>query len=354
MNILFIVPYPEGKAPSQRFRFEQYLPFLKEKGWNYTLAPFLDNATWTILYKQGYTLKKAAGVLTGFLRRLFLLFNLGKYDFVFIHREAAPLGPPVFEYIITKVLKKKVIYDFDDAIWMEDSAGNNKIVSGIKWYDKVKSICRWAYKISAGNTYLSNFALQFNKQVILNPTTIDTLNLHNEVKDQDTKRIVIGWTGTHTTLRHLAIVTPVIAALEKKYDFDFCVISNAAPELPLRSLKFKPWKKETEIEDLLSFNIGLMPLEDDAWAKGKCAFKALQYMALGIPAIVSPVGMNSEVVDNGKNGFICNTEAEWYNAIETLLTQPEVRRSQGKAARGKIIDNYSVLANQQNFLKLFS
>lgn len=354
MKILFVVPYPHGKAPSQRFRFEQYLDFLKKEGWAYKLAPFINNATWQILYKPGHTLQKVWGITQGFIKRFFLLFSVPGYDFVFIHREATPIGPPWFEWVVAKVLKKKIIYDFDDAIWLSNTSENNKIVARIKWHHKVNAICQWAYKVSCGNAYLCNYAKQYNEHAIINPTTIDTINLHNQVKEQDTGQLIIGWTGTHSTMKYLEQVVPVLQKLEQKYNFEFWVISNQAPAWPIRSLVYKPWQKETEIADLLHFNVGLMPLEDDIWAQGKCAFKALQYMALGIPALVSPVGMNTEVVEHQVNGYICSTPQEWHDNLEEIIRQPALRLKMGKAAREKIQQHYAVLANRTNFLGLFT
>ena len=153
MRILFLIPYPPGRAPSQRFRFEQYLDALTAHGHQYRLAPFLSVATWNILYKPGQAAAKALGILSGFARRAGLLFAVPDYDFVFVHREAAPVGPPVFEWLIAKVLGKKIIYDFDDAIWLANTSEANKIAAGVKWHHKVADICRWAYKNSCGNTY---------------------------------------------------------------------------------------------------------------------------------------------------------------------------------------------------------
>lgn len=355
MRILFLVPYPPGRAPSQRFRFEQYLDVLTAHGHQYQLAPFLSVATWNILYKPGHAAVKALGILGGFLRRLGLLFSVPTYDFVFIHREAAPLGPPVFEWFIARVLGKKIIYDFDDAIWLANTSEANKIAAGLKWHHKVADICRWAYKNSCGNAYLADYARQFNPRAVVNPTTIDTENLHNQVRDQAAPgRLVIGWTGTHSTLKYLDQVVPVLAKLEAEgLDFEFQVISNQAPALPLRSLVFLPWRKDTEITDLLGFHVGLMPLEDDPWAKGKCAFKALQYMALGIPALVSPVGMNTEVVQHGQNGFVCANPAEWEASLRQLLLDAGLRQRLGAAARATVEQRYSVRANMSNFLGLF-
>ena len=356
MRILFLIPYPAGRAPSQRFRFEQYLDALTTHGYQYRLAPFLSVATWNILYQPGQAAATALGILGGFVRRAGLLFAVPGYDYVFVHREAAPVGPPVFEWLIAKVLGKRIIYDFDDAIWLANTSEANKIAAGVKWHHKVGAICRWAYKNSCGNTYLANYARQFNPNSVINPTTIDTVNLHNQVRDQAAPgRLVIGWTGTHSTLKYLDKVVPVLARLEAEgLDFEFRVISNQPPALPLRSLVFLPWCKDTEIADLLSFHVGLMPLEDDLWAKGKCAFKALQYMALGIPALVSPVGMNTEVVQHGQNGFVCATPAEWEASLRQLLADAGLRQHLGQAARATIEQRYSVRANTSNFLALFS
>ena len=356
MHILFLIPYPPGRAPSQRFRFEQYLDTLIAAGHTYRLVPFLDETTWAILYKPGQTGRKVLGILAGLWRRLILLFFISGYDFVFIHREAAPIGPPVFEWILAKVLGKKIIYDFDDAIWMKDPAGEQGIIGRLKWQQKVGYICRWAYKVSCGNTYLADYARQFNPNTVINPTTLDTGLLHNQVRDQNQSGPpVIGWTGTHTTLRHLDLVWPVLERLEREgQEFIFHVISNEPPAYTgLHSLRYSPWRKQTEIADLLQFNLGLMPLVDDPWARGKCAFKALQYMALGIPALVSPVGMNTEVVQDGINGFVCATDEEWYQALCRLLASQPERAGQGAAARRTIVERYSVASNTANFLNLF-
>lgn len=356
MRILFIIPYPPGRAPSQRFRFEQYLEALTAAGHTYTLAPFLSEATWRILYQPGQTGRKVAGILAGFARRLGLLAAVPGYDVVFMHREAAPIGSPWLEWLMAKVLRKPIVYDFDDAIWLKDPAGETGLIARLKWQQKVSSLCRWAWKNSCGNTYLRDYARQFNSAAVINPTTLDTDRLHNQVRDQLAPGpLVIGWTGTHTTLRHLDLIWPVLRQLEAEgHEFEFCVIANQPPADPgLRGFRFRPWRKDTEIADLLTFHVGLMPLVDDPWARGKCAFKALQYMALGVPALVSPVGMNTEVVADGQNGFVCAGPAEWEAALRRLLAEPGLRAELGAAARRTIVERYSVRSNTANFLALF-
>ncbi|MBW8051272.1 MAG: glycosyltransferase family 4 protein [Cytophagales bacterium] len=354
MHILFIIPYPIESAPSQRFRFEQYFEILKKKGWGLRIYSFIDDHTWQILYERGHIFSKAYGILKGFIRRFHVLLIVKKYDYVYIHREATPIGPPISEWIISKIIRKRVIYDFDDAVWMTDTSENNKIISSIKCHWKVSMICKWAYKVSCGNEFLCDYAKRFNKNVILNPSTIDNSHIHSKIKDHNTDKVIIGWTGSHSTLEYLDIILPVIRKLETKYNFEFWIISNKKPKFKLRSLVLVQWQKSTEVSDLLNLDIGLMPLNDDEWAKGKCGLKALQYMALGIPPVVSPVGVNKSIVDHKVDGYWCETSDDWYYYLEKLILDPGLRTEIGKCARDKVIKHYSVTSNKDNFLSLFN
>lgn len=357
MRILFLVPYPSGEAPSQRFRFEQYYAHLKKAGYTYHVQSYLSLEAWKNLYQAEGSFSKALSILSGFFKRIGLLPTLGRYDFVFIHREAAPVAPPVFEWIISKIFRKKIIYDFDDAIWMTDKASESPLQKIIRWRRKVGSICSWSYKISCGNQYLAEYASQFNQQVIVNPTTVDTDAVHNPrlfPEINKTSTITIGWTGSHSTLKYLKAIQDVITALEKKYsNLRFLVIADQKPDLNIQSMEFLLWKKISEVQELLTIDIGIMPLPDDDWSKGKCGFKALQYMALEIPTIASPVGVNSEIVDHGKNGFLCSTHEEWVTALELLVQDEALRKQFGKEGRAKIINHYSVESNNDIFLSLF-
>lgn len=327
--------------------------FLEDEGIDYELSSFWDEKAWSVLYKKGTVIPKALATFRGLLRRYKLLFTAFKYDRIFIHRELYPLGPQIVEFVLAKIYGKKIIYDFDDAVWLPNFAANNAKFAFIKSYGHVKKLCKYAYKLSVGNDYLAEFGGQYNNNVIVNPTTIDTENYHNQVKNQDSEEFVVGWTGTHSTLRYLTEMVPLFQRLEKEFDFKLVIISDQEPWFDLQSLQFVKWKKETEIEDLLRFNIGLMPLSEDKWAKGKCGFKALQYMSLGVPAIVSPVGVNTKIVDHNINGYICDTIEEWETTLRAVLSDKEKVKEVAKNSRQKIIDNYSVLSNKKNFIQLF-
>jgi glycosyltransferase involved in cell wall biosynthesis len=354
MKILFIAPYPANESPSQRYRLEHYFPYLKENDISYSYKPFLNLSTWKILFRKGHYFRKAIGFCIGFFNRFVQLFSLYKYDYVYIHREASPLGPPIFEWVTAKIYKKKIIYDFDDAIWIPFSSEHNKLASRLKNFGKVAKICRWSYKISTGNDYLAAFAKQFNSSVFVIPTVVNTTAVHNQMQQQETTTPAIGWTGSFSTLKYLDIILPVIRDLQEKYNFLFVVIADKNPELPLRNYRFIKWSKDTEVSDLLSFHIGLMPLYNDEIAKGKCGFKAIQYMSLGIPAVVSPVGVNVQIVDEGVTGFVCDTADEWRHSIEMLLNNVQLRTNMGVAARKKIEYSYSVISSAPLFIDLFN
>ncbi|WP_245598677.1 glycosyltransferase family 4 protein [Sporocytophaga myxococcoides] len=353
-KVLFLIPYPLNSAPSQRFRFEQYIHLLKANNIVPVFQSFIGQETWSILYSKGNLYLKINGFFSGFFRRITLLTTAFRYEYVFIHREASPVGPPVFEWFFAKVLRRKIIYDFDDAIWMAQTGKENFLTKVAKNPGKVNKIIKWSYKISCGNSYLKNHAQEFNKNVMINPTTIDTEGLHFKLKDQNTDEVVIGWTGTHSTMIYLEQAIPFLRKLYQIKEFKLLVISNQKPDFEFPQMKFVKWNEQTEQEDLLAMNIGIMPLADNEWTRGKCGFKALQYMALGIPALVSPVGVNTEIVDHGINGFVCDSEIDWLKHLTDLIDNAQLRSEMGKKAREKIVNKYSVKSNQENFLSLFS
>jgi len=353
-HLLFIVQYPENVSPSQRFRFELYKEVLVKNGFTVTTHSFIDNAGYAVIFKNGFFLQKAWAVTKGFLRRVKLLFNMKQYDFVLLECGAAPIGPPVLEWIMIKWLKKKLIYDFDGAIWVPQVSEMNKLYGFLKNPAKTASITQWAYKVSCGNEFLCNYARQYNKNVVYNPTCVDTEKHHNIPSQHEVEKITIGWTGSFSTLQYLKLIEPVLQKLQVLYNFNFKVICNQQPALNIKNLQYVEWTAENEVTELAGCQIGLMPLTQDEWSEGKCGFKLIQYLALEIPAVASPVGVNKKIIEEGVNGFLCETEDEWYAAIEKLLQNAALRKQLGAAGRKKVIEQYSLLSNSHNFLQLFS
>ena len=354
-KILFLLPYPMEKAPSQRFRVELFFQVLNAQKIDYKVRSFIDKKTWIILYDGKGKFAKSWGVIKGLFKRVFtLLFQSWRYNYVFIHREAAPIGPPVFEWILSKLMGKKIIYDFDDAIWIPNTSTENKSVSWLKASWKVKYICKWAYKVVGGNDYLCAFAKQYNKNVIMIPSCVDTVYGHSRLKDHQTGKPVVGWTGSHSSLQYLENIVPIIKELQRNYEFCFAVIADKKPLINLDDWVFIPWNADSETDDLLKIDIGLMYLPVDAWSEGKCGFKLIQYLSLGIPAIASPVGVNKIIVEQGINGYLCDTAMEWKAALLKLLTDVSLRKKMGLAGRRKILQQYSIASQEIKYLGLFN
>ncbi len=355
-KLLVLCPYPMDIAPSQRFRFEHYLPNLSAAGIDTKVSPFLTSATMQVLYKKGYWTRKTIGTIAGFLRRLRVLATLFRYDCVYIHREAAPIGPPIIEYIISK-LGIRIVYDFDDAIFLPKTSEANHLVSFAKWPSKVSYIARIAWRVSVSNTHLYNWAHQFNTHTIIVPTTID-LSYHRPVRkiDVSERKIIIGWTGSHSTAKYLDIVKSALIRLQNNYDFEFRVICDVDPMcFEIKNYVFKPWCLDTEIEDLAAIDIGLMPIPEGAWELGKLGLKAIQYSGVCAVPVVSAIGSGQEVVIDGETGFVVeNTTDAWVSALSTLLAAPEAMTAMGSKAREHIRQHYSIEANTSIFLNLFA
>ncbi len=347
-SVLFIVPYPEKKAPGQRFRFELFLNSLNKAGISYQVKPFLRDRAYEVIFRKGHLLHKLSAVISGFIRRLVQLASSMSYDFIYIYREATPVGPPWWEWTM-HVFGKKVIYDFDDAIWLKDD-NEKRFPGSLKWKQKVPRICKWSYKISVGNAYLHSYAEKFNPRAEIIPTVVDTA--HHTPGLNNHSILTIGWTGSHSTLPYLDSVMPVLRKLHEQADFRFIIIADQDPGFSDEFVEFRKWNIETEIKDLKEIDIGIMPLPDSPWAKGKCGFKLIQYLALEIPAVASDVGVNRKIL--GDAGYICSSNEEWENALYQLLNNKKLRNEMGISGRKFIEENYSLMAVEEKFIGLFN
>ena len=353
-EILMIVQYPENVSPCQRFRFELYRDLLKKNGYLVTTKSFLDKKGYEVVHRYGFVLKKMSALLNGFIGRFLLIPQIGKYDFILLQREFAPIGPPIFEWLFIKLFQKKIIYDFDDAIWIPSVSEQNSLAGNFKNAKKVKDICKWAYRISGGNEYLCNYAKQFNENVVYNPTCVDTEKKYNVLANHDVEKITIAWTGSFSTLKYLAITENALKRLQEKYDFNIKIICNQKPSLALRNMQYVEWTEANEVSELASCQIGLMPLTCDEWSEGKCGFKLIQYLSLGIPSVSSSVGVNKKIIEEGVNGFFADSDEDWYSSIEKLILNADLRKKMGLTGRQKMIAQYSLQSNESNFLNLFS
>ena len=251
-----------------------------------------------------------------------------------------------FLCLLHKLKGDKIIFDFDDTIFILEPK-------------RVRSMINDSDIVIIGNNYLADYAKKYNKNVFVIPTSIDLdriekLKKNYSIKD---KKVIIGWIGSESTLKYLKEVKKLLEKLSKKYSLELWIIG---PENSLDGLRFFkninikviPWKLETEWKELSKIDIGIMPLLDDPWTRGKCGLKALQYMALGIPAIASNVGANKEIIQNGKNGFLASNEKEWIYYLEKLIKNPKLREKLGKAGRKTVEKDYSLEKNARKLAKI--
>lgn len=349
IRVLALMPYPQNRAPGQRFRIEQWAPLLRAEGVDVVFSSFISTSALDIWYQHGHARRKIAETLKGYVNRFSYLLRPLPADVVFIYREAAFLGPALIERLLS--WRVPVVFDFDDAIYLPDTSAANAWSRVLKSKGKTRAICRLARHVTVGNDVLADFARRHARAVTVVPTTIDT-DTYPMLPRPDNRRPVIGWTGSVTTLPYLAQLAPVFERLRRSHDFEVRVVGGHV-DFEGVSSQCVPWRAETEVADLSTFDIGLMPLRDDEWSRGKCAAKALQYMALGIPPVVSPVGVNADVVHDDVNGLHARTEDEWVDRIGRLLDDDKLRRRLGEAARRTVEEHYSARVHAPRMAQAF-
>lgn len=340
LRVLAAVPYPTGHVPGQRYRIEQWAPGLGDHGLAVVFAPFLHAAAMERLYQPGHALLKTRATLAGHVRRVRDLARAARFDVGYVYREATLLGPPWFERRLARRLP--FVFDFDDAIWLPAASPANARVAALKPRGKTEELCRLARRVVVGNETLAAFARAYAAALDVVPSTIDTRAYVPRVRAPNA-RPVVGWTGSVTTWPYLRALLPALRRLRTDVAFGLRVI-GAQPEAADRAgldVEVVPWSAAREVDDLRPLDVGLMPLPDDAWSRGKCAMKALQYMALAIPPVVSPVGLNATLVEHGVSGLHARDEGEWLTALARLLRDAPLRARLGAAARAVVERGYT-------------
>jgi len=352
-KILFIANHRPNRSPSQRFRFEQYLSFLKNEGWDYDFSYLISEKADSIFYQKGHFLKKMGILINSFFIRWGNVLNASNYDIIFIQREAFLTGTTFFEKRFSKS-KAKVIYDFDDSIWLSNVSDANKKWNWLKNSNKTKEIIAVSDLVFSGNQYLADYAKQVNNNVVIIPTTIDTEE-YKKISSKNDK-VCIGWSGSITTIQHFEYAIPFLKEIKKKYGNQIMIKVIGDKNFTNEELGIIgiDWNKNDEIKELSSFDIGIMPLPNDEWSSGKCGLKGLQYMALEIPTIMSPVGVNTEIINDSINGYLAETEKDWIEKITQLIESKELRRSIGLMGRKTVINSYSVKSNKDIYLNQFN
>ena len=351
-KILFIAPHRLGRNPCQRFRFEQFLSFFESNGFETKLSSIVTKSQDEFFYLQGHYFKKFIVLLKGAIKRFADIKKVKNSDIVFVQREAFMTSSIFFEKQFKKT-DTKFIFDFDDAIWLPNVSEANKNLKWLKDSAKTSKIIQLADTVIAGNHYLADYAKQFNPNVFIIPTTVET---NASYKKNKNKTICIGWSGSTSTIKHFELAIPTLLAIKEKFGdlIKFKVIGQHNYHHPKLNFQFVNWSAENEIMELEEIDIGIMPLPDDEWAKGKCGLKGLQFMALEIPVVMADVGVNKSIIQDGVNGFLAKNESEWVDKISALVESESLRNKMGTLGRNTVLQNYSVDSQKQAYLDVFN
>ncbi len=330
MKVLFLTQTCE-LGPSSRYRVYQLLPWLKKLGVDCEVSPAIDEARYRRLYlgSSGKT-SRAVAFSAAWRRRRADLARVDDFDAVFVQKGVFPGLSSGFEKKFAA--RKPLVFDFDDAIWLP-RVGGSRALQALHREKAVQDVLRCARAVIAGNEFLAEYASRFNKAVTVVPSSIPS-----EDYPQAPNSNLVGWIGSRTTLPYLKPLKPAFDAL----GITPRVIASGDPSQLGFDTDFRPWQLETELSELSQLGIGVAPLPDTPWERGKCGVKLLQYMACGIPVVASPVGVNSKIILHGVNGLLATHIEDWTPAIHSLMIDPKLRQRLGAAGRQTIEKRFRV------------
>lgn len=349
MKVLLLSRYGPLGA-SSRVRFLQYLPYFSSQGIDMAVKPLLSDAYVKALYSKNSKWKE---VIKGYFYRLFLLFIAKKYDLVIIEKELFPFMPALAERFL-RVIGVTYLVDYDDAIFHNYDRHKNSIVRKLLG-KKIDTVMRLSSAVTAGNSYLAERANKAGAtKVEIIPTVIDAERY--QCKREATPEVItIGWIGTPQTSLYLKPLLPVFESLQKKYSVRFVAIGANANDFAGTPVETWPWTEATEVSSIQQLNIGIMPLTDSPWERGKCGYKLIQYMACAIPVVASPVGVNCEIVKEGESGMLADSIDEWSSALEAMLKAGSERLEEmGRAGRKSVDDWYSLQVQAPRLVSVIS
>ena len=340
MKVLVVAPSLWNTAPGSRFRIEQWMPLMKRDGFEFTYAAFEDEQLHRVIYADGRYGAKAWHTLRAVGRRLALLRDLKEFDLVFLYEEASKVGPAVIERMMQRS-GIPIVFDFCDPIYLGYKSLKNKYLSYLKCPSKTDAICRLSTLIIVGNPDLEQYARQFNDRVAIVPITIDVEEYQASDRSRWTGTPVIGWSGSHSTVRHLDTAREALQQARRRAAFTLRILGTPQYELPGVEVEPEDWRPDLEKPHFQSVDIGIMPLPGDEWTRLRSHLKVRQYMASAVPCVASPVGVITELIQDGVNGFLASSAEEWTEKLGLLLSNADLRRRMGARARQTIVDGYS-------------
>ena len=347
MRVLGLATYPV-EAAATRFRMTQFVEPLAKEGIELTIYPFIDSSLHGSLYKRSQWPRTAAGLALASVRRVGELWRARTADVVFVQREAMMFGPPLLEWLVINLHHCPMVLDLDDATYVAyKSPTYGRLGSALKWFRKTNDLIRWSRVVICGNREFAAYVTGKGRSAVVIPTVVDTTRFQPLTKTNANEVPVIGWIGTHSTFPYVKTIFPVLERLAREYRFRLRLVGTGEDGVTIPGVEVEnlPWKLEREIPDFQSLDIGVYPIVEDEWSIGKSCFKAIQYMAVGVPFVVSPVGACQDIAEPNGTHFVARTEDEWYTHLSQLLNDAELRRQMGAAGRDYAVTHYSVEVN---------
>lgn len=353
IRVLALVPNLLGFAPGQRSSIEAWIPILSDAGVHVNFSPFESEDLHSVIYERGHYVSKATEMFKSYARRIQEVPRGARnHDAVLIYREAALIGPAVIERLINK-LNVPIIYQLDDPLYVPYRSQFNSYLSYLKFFGKIKHICRLANVVIVNSTPIREFASQYNNNVWQIPSLVDTSRYTPVAKPDSREPVCVGWSGSPSTAVNLSVVAEPLRQLKARVDHRLFFIGSTDIDLPGIDFTAKPWEARTEVEDLQRLDIGLVPLPVNEWNQRKFFMKIAQYMALGIPPVSTPMGSALEDIDHGVNGFLAATDDQWVDHLETLVRDHALRRTMSENALRTARERFSVEANAPKIVDAF-
>ena len=320
---------------SSRYRFYQYLPYLKSQDFDLTLAPLLDNQYVTNINsgKRNFT-----NVLRSYFQRLVKLMSDRDYDLLWVEKELFPYIPEWLEHKIIGNIPYAV--DYDDAQFHIYDYYGSKLTKTLL-ASKIDRVMAHARLVIAGNQYIASRADRAGaKHIEIIPTVIDLDRYSLKNFDSDRHALNIGWIGSPGTSIYLKSIQSVFEEVVRQHACKFTLVGAGALTLGNLDLNIKNWRENTEVEDIKSFDVGIMPLDSTPWEEGKCGIKLIQYMACGLPVVGTPIGVNQEIIAHGINGFQANNLDEWTEYLSKFASNPQLCAEMGAKGRSMVESKY--------------
>lgn len=332
-------------AASTRQRLVQYIPYLETHDVAVELSPLLDNAYLENLAKGGK--KSLRGIAVAYLNRFRQLLRRD-FDILWVQYELLPYFPGAFERLL-KLSGRPVVVDMDDAFFHAYDLHPNPVIRH-SLGSKFAPLLRGASLCICGNEYLEGYARRFAPATVIIPTVVDTRKYVPEYRDSS-HPLVVGWIGSPSTWRYVEPLLPVMLPMLRERNIVFRAVGAGPAAQGIPGVEAVAWTEEQEIAEIQRMDVGIMPVPDDPWSRGKCGYKLIQYMACGLPTVASPVGVNARIVVDGETGFLARTLGDWPPALRKLLDDPALRRRMGSEGRVIVDRDYSLVSQQDRLLR---